>query len=117
MYFIFFADDVPASHSSKKFPPVIREDPADASVLKQSPATLKCKADGNPKPDILWFKDGRPFPGPERPEVLILEDGSSLFFLDVGNDDVGVYWCVARNSEGASKSQNATLVIAREFPL
>ena len=75
--------------------------------------TLICKADGDPEPDITWYKDGHQFPSPDRPDVMLLD--GSLFFLDVNHRDVGVYWCVARNSEGSAKSLNATLTIAREY--
>jgi hypothetical protein len=92
--------------------PSIVEDPSDISVLKKHPATLNCKAEGNPDPEILWFKDGYPFDLESEGRLDVLNLDGSLFFLDVAHKDAGIYWCVARNSRGSTKSQNATLTVA-----
>ncbi len=40
--------------------PVIIEHPEDIIVAKNEPATLRCEAEGDPQPEISWFKDGKP---------------------------------------------------------
>ena len=38
--------------------PLIREHPEDTYVAKNDPATLRCQAEGDPDPEISWWKDG-----------------------------------------------------------
>lgn len=96
-------------------PPRITEHPLDAVVPKHDPVTLKCKAEGSPKPRIDWYKDG---------QVLNIEGGSHQMFLPSGDlfflkvvhsrreSDAGVYWCEAKNELGTARSRNATLQVA-----
>ncbi|XP_045496294.1 neogenin-like isoform X2 [Colias croceus] len=94
--------------------PRIKEHPADTIVGRSEPATLRCVAEGKPKPTILWYKDGSPVAPTDHPHRVLLEDG--LLFLRVmrgkKESDEGVYWCVARNTVGEAVSKNATLTIA-----
>ncbi|XP_061704766.1 neogenin-like isoform X2 [Cydia pomonella] len=94
--------------------PRIKEHPADTIVGRSEPATLRCVAEGKPKPTIQWYKDGVPLAPTDHPHRVLLEDG--LLFLRVmrgkKENDEGVYWCVARNSAGEAVSKNATLTIA-----
>ncbi|CAK1579452.1 unnamed protein product [Parnassius mnemosyne] len=94
--------------------PRIKEHPADTVVGRSEPATLRCVAEGKPKPTIQWYKDGIPITATDHPHRVLLEDG--LLFLRVmrgkKESDEGVYWCVARNSVGEAVSKNATLTIA-----
>jgi hypothetical protein len=100
--------------------PVILEHPLDTIIPKGEPVTLNCNAEGNPRPQILWYKDGEPV-STAREESnshrVLLPDGA-LFFLRVHSGksgktpDSGTYWCVARNEHGKTRSRNATLRIA-----
>ncbi|KPI98678.1 Roundabout-like 2 [Papilio xuthus] len=94
--------------------PRIKEHPADTVVGRSEPATLRCVAEGKPKPTILWYKDAVLLTATDHPHRVLLEDG--LLFLRVmrgkKESDEGVYWCVARNSVGEAVSKNATLTIA-----
>ncbi|GBP49441.1 Roundabout homolog 2 [Eumeta japonica] len=94
--------------------PRIKEHPADTVVGRSEPATLRCVAEGKPKPTVQWYKDGVQLTPTDHPHRVLLEDG--LLFLRVmrgkKDSDEGVYWCVARNSVGDAVSRNATLTIA-----
>ncbi|KAK2711083.1 hypothetical protein QYM36_012302, partial [Artemia franciscana] len=98
--------------------PKITENPADVTVIKGDPATLRCSADGVPDPQISWFKNGNLVPiAPDDPRShRILLPGGALFFLKVihgrRESDNGVYWCIARNAAGIARSNNATLTVA-----
>ena len=98
--------------------PKITEDPLNMTVARNEPVTMNCKAAGNPEPEIEWYRDGslvRTAPTDPQSHRILLPDGS-LFFLRAmqskKEQDSGTYWCVASNSNGVARSQNATLEIA-----
>ncbi|CAL4124247.1 unnamed protein product, partial [Meganyctiphanes norvegica] len=85
-------------------------------VRRNDPATLNCAATGASR--TRWFRDGDEITTTSddgRSHRVLLPSGS-LFFLRVTSSrrdsDAGTYWCVASNSYGATRSNNATLTIA-----
>ncbi|KAF7699910.1 roundabout homolog 2-like isoform X2 [Silurus meridionalis] len=100
-------------------PPRIVEDPSDLMVSKGEPATLNCKAEGRPMPNVEWYKDGEHVETDKddpRSHRMLLPSGS-LFFLRIvhgrrSKPDEGVYTCVARNYLGEAVSRNASLEVA-----
>ncbi|XP_042355984.1 roundabout homolog 1 [Plectropomus leopardus] len=104
---------------AQETPPRIVHQPSDVVVKVGNPASLSCRADGNPKPTIEWLQNGQPLDmtnGDEYMQPLALSEGS-LFFLSVGGgrrsqSHEGVYTCVATNSAGKATSRNASLYIA-----
>lgn len=97
--------------------PWIAEHPMDTLVPRHEPATLNCKAEGWPVPEVTWYKDGEALEPAASAHRVMLPAGS-LFFLRVVHgrkeSDQGVYWCEARNPSGAARSRNATLEVAGE---
>ncbi|XP_069956737.1 roundabout homolog 2-like isoform X1 [Cherax quadricarinatus] len=97
-------------------PPVIKEHPSSVVARRNDPVTLNCAAAGAAR--IRWFCDGEEVvtstQDPRSHRVLL--PAGSLFFLRVTttrkDSDTGTYWCVASNSYGATRSQNATLTVA-----
>ncbi|XP_028321967.1 roundabout homolog 1 isoform X2 [Gouania willdenowi] len=106
-------------------PPRIVHHPSDVVVKAGNPATLSCRADGNPKPSIQWLRNGRALDSAKLDghlKPLVLPEGS-LFFLSVQGGGAyqsheGIYACVATNSLGKAVSHNASLftaVLQEEF--
>ncbi|XP_016777706.4 roundabout homolog 3 isoform X1 [Pan troglodytes] len=99
--------------------PRIVEQPPDLLVSRGEPATLPCRAEGRPRPNIEWYKNGaRVATVREDPRAhrLLLPSGA-LFFPRIvhgrrARPDEGVYTCVARNYLGAAASRNASLEVA-----
>ncbi|KAM7398629.1 hypothetical protein PAMA_006507 [Pampus argenteus] len=100
-------------------PPRIVHHPSDVVVKVRNPATLSCRAEGNPKPTIEWLHNGlllKTAKGDGHLQPIQLSE-DSLFFLRVeggrrGQSHEGLYTCVATNSAGRAISRNASLYIA-----
>ena len=93
--------------------PLVAGDPviADESLITEI-VSIGCKADGRPKPEILWF---RSFPGfPREPvdladprnNVTSRRQGQSVLTVDLGNMDTVCfqYICVAENDAGTAEA-------------
>ena len=87
-----------------QYPPSVRlERNADVDSDVEDgldPFRLRCIADGNPRPDIVWRKLGRT-------SIISLEE--TLRFEPVKKSDSGTYICMARNDIGASDEISASL--------
>ncbi|XP_012946586.1 roundabout homolog 2 [Aplysia californica] len=108
--------------SSGQDNPRIIESPSDQYVGKNEPAKLLCKAEGDPSPDITWYRNGQKVTTDKddsNSHRLLLSGGSELFFLRIIHTknlkpDVGTYYCNATNIHGSAISRNASLEIAGE---
>lgn len=76
--------------------------PGQVKVLLNSDYTLECIVQGNPKPNIVWYKnDQRIKKSTDRVQIKMI--GTSTCRLDIKNvcsDDSGRYTCEATNSQG-----------------
>lgn len=85
-----FQDDFP--------PPLILQGPVNQTLPIKSMALMPCKATGQPKPVISWYRDGIPVVSSKK--VNISEDGL-LTISDLNkSDDTGLYTCVASCKSG-----------------
>ncbi|GMT24778.1 hypothetical protein PFISCL1PPCAC_16075, partial [Pristionchus fissidentatus] len=67
--------------------------------------TLKCIADGNPKPTYEWKKNGKPFdPSMYSSSVVRTPSEGTLTFTNLSENDAGTYVCMARNDNGTAVS-------------
>ncbi|KAB0366601.1 hypothetical protein FD754_010757, partial [Muntiacus muntjak] len=70
------------------------------SVLEGQDVWLDCEAYGQPPPDVVWLKDGRPLDLSLDPHPWFYLDDSSLVLKDLRASDSGAYTCVAHNAAG-----------------
>ncbi|XP_038056355.1 receptor-type tyrosine-protein phosphatase S-like isoform X2 [Patiria miniata] len=88
--------------------PVITRDPVLDVVEKGFPILLHCEAEGNPDPEIIWFKEYIPVDlSTER--VKLTSSGLSISVSEFS--DRGKYQCAARNSAGIRFSKTALLYV------
>lgn len=88
------------------------------TVVLHEPAALNCKSDGQPQPEIKWYRDGRPVDFASSVRKVLLPEGA-LLFLEAAqgkrDSDSGTYWCVAYNSFGEAVSRKANLIVTCEY--
>uniref|UniRef100_A0A1I7X4J4 Ig-like domain-containing protein n=1 Tax=Heterorhabditis bacteriophora TaxID=37862 RepID=A0A1I7X4J4_HETBA len=95
--------------------PVLGHVPPEEQLIEGEDLRLSCVVVlGTPKPNILWYKDGKPL---EPSSSLILEGGGSSLLLRNGNPrDEGRYTCAAISPAGnATLNVNVQLIKKPEF--
>ncbi|XP_077573104.1 palladin [Stigmatopora nigra] len=92
-------DDGPAGHGA---PPVFHAKLKHYKVFEGMPVTFSCKVDGDPKPKVYWFKDGKQIS--KRSEHYRIgraaEGTCTLHTATASLDDDGNYTVMAGNPEG-----------------
>ncbi|KHN80859.1 Neuroglian, partial [Toxocara canis] len=72
--------------------------------------TLRCRAEGNPKPTYKWTKNGNAYdPSAHLNRVVVVPNEGSLLFHNLTSGDEGVYQCEAINAYGAVLSEKVIL--------
>ncbi|KER21602.1 hypothetical protein T265_15051, partial [Opisthorchis viverrini] len=80
-------------------------------IQEGSSVKLTCTADGNPTPQMTWFKDGYELHrGGGNYEIETMLGISSLELYSCTEDDSGRYTCVAKNSQGEDET-NCKLIV------
>uniref|UniRef100_A0A8C6W1G7 Hemicentin 2 n=1 Tax=Nannospalax galili TaxID=1026970 RepID=A0A8C6W1G7_NANGA len=88
----------PAGAASRRYvlgvqvPPQVQPGPRVLKVLAGEALDLNCVAEGNPEPQLSWFKDGKALRGGELQ--------GSVHFAAVKASDAGPYRCEASSSAG-----------------
>ncbi|KAM9099196.1 putative oxidoreductase PXDNL isoform 2-T2 [Sarcophilus harrisii] len=88
--------------------PRITFEPQDVDVTSGNTVYFTCRAEGNPKPKIIWLHNNHSLDMKDNARLNLLEDGT-LMILNTRESDQGVYQCMAKNSAGEVKTQNAIL--------
>ncbi|NXJ63832.1 HMCN1 protein, partial [Rostratula benghalensis] len=82
-------------------PPVIKSHLQEYVVPVDQSVTLQCEAEGYPRPEISWHKDGQQIMESLRRRIL---STGVLQIVFVQPDDAGHYTCIAANLAGSSSS-------------
>lgn len=87
--------------------------PYGAQFAPNSNITLRCHADGYPRPTVNWYKDGRIVEPSNR---IYIEDDNTLHVFGALPTDAGAYRCLARNEHSDAFQEN-TVRVEGEFSL
>lgn len=103
-----FETPVTVSHTLEILvPPRIEAAEENFTVKKGKHIELRCKATGNPPPDIHWTKEGGGLLGNGK----TVEHSSGLVITSVSRQDEGVYICSASNGVGSPASTSTKLTV------
>ena len=98
--------------------PEIIEHPQDIVVSRNEPLTLNCKVNGDPEPNVEWYKDGELVTtareDPRSHKILLPDNGLFLLRAQHGKKekDSGKYWCKASNIAGTVTSRKGSLQVS-----
>lgn len=77
-------------------------------------ATLSCRVDGKPLPEVRWFRNGMPLHPSSRVKAKVSDDGlATLTIDDLGPEDAGEITCQVVNNLG-KESCSAPLTVDGE---
>ncbi|PNI42269.1 PXDNL isoform 2 [Pan troglodytes] len=88
--------------------PRITFEPQDVEVPSGNTVYFTCRAEGNPKPEIIWIHNNHSLDLEDDTRLNVFDDGT-LMIRNTRESDQGVYQCMARNSAGEAKTQSAML--------
>ncbi|XP_054417566.2 probable oxidoreductase PXDNL isoform X2 [Pongo abelii] len=88
--------------------PRITFEPQDVEVPSGNTVYFTCRAEGNPKPEIIWIHNNHSLDLEDDTRLNMFDDGT-LMIRNTRESDQGVYQCMARNSAGEAKTQSAML--------
>ncbi|CAC5384675.1 unnamed protein product [Mytilus coruscus] len=105
------------TYSSLSWKPRSRPALRDSIVTKNEGDDVKltCGVKGNPKPRILWFRNGRMFDDGMRSKTTLHR--YSLIMRDVQVDDKGDYQCIVTNVHGSLNFTFYVTIIKLTWPL
>ena len=81
-------------------PASITSPPESANVKPGSTVTFQCKYDGNPRPDVKWFKGSKQIKDADRYVLSNKSQVAKLEIDDVNDSDAGDYRVVVSNEYG-----------------
>ncbi|GFN88312.1 hemicentin-1, partial [Plakobranchus ocellatus] len=73
------------------------------NVIQNRSTVLECKAQGSPKPEIMWFHNSIPVDPESQPGLTISDDGGRLVIASTQVADAGNYVCIASNEAGEAQ--------------
>ncbi|KYO32917.1 peroxidasin-like protein isoform B [Alligator mississippiensis] len=88
--------------------PRITSEPQDVDVTSGNTVYFTCRAEGNPKPEIIWLRNNNELSMKEDSRLNLLDDGT-LMIENTQETDQGIYQCMAKNVAGEVKTQEVTL--------
>ncbi|XP_071976508.1 follistatin-related protein 5 isoform X1 [Engystomops pustulosus] len=91
-------------------PPVIRVYPESQAREPGVTASLRCHADGIPKPQLSWLKNGIDITSKLSKQLTLQANGSEVHISNVRYEDTGAYTCIAKNAAGVDEDISSLFV-------
>ncbi|XP_069777626.1 peroxidasin homolog isoform X1 [Narcine bancroftii] len=88
--------------------PRITSEPQDVDVALGNTAYFTCRAEGNPKPKIVWLHNNNELHMKNDIRLNLLDDGT-LMIQNTQESDQGTYQCMAKNVVGEATTQGVSL--------
>ncbi|XP_025203968.1 titin isoform X3 [Melanaphis sacchari] len=88
----------------------------EQTVLEGGSVHLKCVIVGQPEPEVIWYRDGRPVKESKDIQLLFQGDQCSLIIKEAFIEDAGEYKVVAINSAGEASSTCVLSVEPKSAP-
>uniref|UniRef100_A0A3B3BIE7 Hemicentin 1 n=1 Tax=Oryzias melastigma TaxID=30732 RepID=A0A3B3BIE7_ORYME len=85
----------------KVYPPNIKGEEVNSTVMLGQSVELLCQSDAIPPPTLSWLKDGRPLF--RKPGLIVADHGSRLKIKSAQVQDSGRYTCEATNVAGKTE--------------
>uniref|UniRef100_T1JHX9 Uncharacterized protein n=1 Tax=Strigamia maritima TaxID=126957 RepID=T1JHX9_STRMM len=111
-----YEEPLNSGYSVHSLIPIFIKKPRSTGAVEGDAVELLCEVSGDPKPEVLWLRDGLGFEYQRNPErFLRLGDGPSyrLEIPFVSIDDTGTYYVIAHNCHGEAKAIISLQVSAR----
>ncbi|KAM9795577.1 follistatin-related protein 5 [Neosynchiropus ocellatus] len=91
-------------------PPVIRVHPESQAREPGVTASLRCHADGVPRPLLSWLKNGVDIASKLSKQLTLQANGSEVHISNVHFEDTGAYTCIARSPAGVDEDISSLFV-------
>jgi hypothetical protein len=104
---------LPPSDAASK-PPVFTTGLKHLNIGDGERLTLQCQVEGDPEPQVTWFKDGKKLESNNFVDLKYKYGLATLKIEEVYPEDAGEYKCVAKNYVNQAETQ-CTLKVKREL--
>ncbi|XP_061747730.1 follistatin-related protein 5 isoform X2 [Nerophis ophidion] len=91
-------------------PPVIRVYPESQAREPGVTASLRCHAEGIPRPLLAWLKNGMDITPKLSKQLSLQANGSEVHISNVRFEDTGAYTCVAKSEAGVDEDISSLFV-------
>ncbi|XP_071942496.1 myosin light chain kinase, smooth muscle-like [Antedon mediterranea] len=91
-------------------PPSFMQKPHQMNIDEGTIITLTCKVDGDPEPNVFWYKESRIIKPSDRVQLVSKGFSHSLRIPAAIVTDTGSYTCIAKNEVGEEKCTVSVMV-------
>ncbi|KAJ8399279.1 hypothetical protein AAFF_G00413170 [Aldrovandia affinis] len=91
-------------------PPLIQVHPESQAREPGVTASLRCHAEGIPRPQLTWLKNGMDINTKLSKQLTLQANGSEVHISNVRYEDTGAYTCIAKNEAGVDEDISSLFV-------